>query len=109
MRQAHHITYATVLYSVASGATWACSGDPGDPGDPQISVFYANVRSHEGIEAPAGTAIVTWLSPGTVGEVDSTGWPSGGLVVGYLPGFLTVIPSIPGNRAACASMHQVTA
>lgn len=86
MRQLHHITYATVLLTAWLGATWACSGDPSDPGDPQISVFYANVRSHEGNEAP-GTAIVTWLSPGTVGEVDSTGWPSGGLVVGYLPGF----------------------
>jgi hypothetical protein len=63
----------------------------------QVSVLYSNLSTHINTGAP-GTAIVTWLSPGTVGEQQHQGAPGGG-GNWYGPGFRTdtVLP----NQVTC--------
>jgi hypothetical protein len=73
----------------------ACSKDPLAP--TRVSVFYANRSTHFQTGEP-GTAIITWLSPGTVSEQRTETTPSGAFTW-YGPGFRTdtVLP----NQVTC--------
>ena len=77
----------------------ACSKDPVAP--LHISVLYANRSTHVNTGAP-GIAVLTWLSPETVGARQHQGAPGGGNDW-YGPGFRT--DTVGPNEVKCVSFE----
>jgi hypothetical protein len=73
----------------------ACSKDSVAP--KSVSVFYTNLSNHVDTREP-GTAIITWLSPGTVGQHHTEATP-GGAFTWYAPGFRT--DTVGPNEVMC--------
>jgi hypothetical protein len=74
----------------------ACSKDLVAPR--QVSVLYANHTTHINPADGPGTAVITWLSPETVGEQQHQGAPGGGNDW-YGPGFRT--DTVGPNQEIC--------
>lgn len=73
----------------------ACSKTPLAP--QQVTAFYTNQSSHFNTKAP-GTAIITWLSPGTIRDQHTQTTP-GGAFTWYGPGFRT--DTVRPNQVVC--------
>ena len=88
---ANHLMCAATL----AATLVACSKDSLAPR--QVSVLYSNLSNHINTGAP-GTAVITWLTPGTVGQHHTDVTP-GGAFTWYGPGFRTDI--VLPNEVTC--------